>query len=160
MEMIKKNIVFICLFSCVFISGCGVKYVAKPLIAPQIVYCFDTVGHRSGAGPFIKGGTCCCTPSEAVLQDYIQHKQVSEDTTLESLIAEYQQRDIITALDLQDTNNLEASGPHIVFGGSSMVPPTPGTQNYEDVLFGYREDWKITRKFLKRRRKRNEKTEE
>lgn len=131
-------------------AGCGVKSMPKPLIAPEVVYCFDTVGHIPGAAPFIQGGTCCCTPSADILADYQENKYYSEDFTVEDLINEYKRAGIITALDLEHSNNYDAYGPHVVFGGSSMVPPTPGTQNYEDVIFGKKTRFKIKRKSLRR----------
>ena len=103
---------------------------------PEIVYCFDTVGHKPGAKPWILGGTCCCTPSEEVLADYMAHGHVAEDMTLEDLIALYEEKGIKTALDHGGCNNMCLWGPHVVKGGKCMVPPTPMTQNYEEVFSG------------------------
>jgi len=134
----------------VFFAGCGVKSMPKPLIAPEIIYCFDTVGHIPGSTPFIQGGTCCCTPSVDVLADYQANGYYSDDFTVEDLISEYKRAGIITALDLEYSNNYDSYGPHVVLGGKSMVPPTPGTQNYEDVIFGKKTLFKIKRKSLRR----------
>jgi hypothetical protein len=152
---IKKNIFqcirfLLALFFVSIVCGCGVKSVPKLLVAPEIIYCFDTVGHKEGARPFIQGGTCCCTPSVAVLEDYKTHRYYGDDFTVEDLINEYKRAGIITALDLRYSNNFDSHAPHVVFGGTSMVPPTPGTQNYEDVLFGKKREFKIKRKSLRR----------
>jgi hypothetical protein len=152
--MMKKNCIKVISLSAAcglfFIAGCGVKSMPKPFIAPEVVYCFDTVGHVPGAAPFIQGGTCCCTPSVEVLADYQSNDYYSEDFTVEDLINEYKRAGIITALDLEHSNNYDAYGPHVVFGGKSMVPPTPGTQNYEDVIFGKKTVFKIKRNSLRR----------
>jgi len=131
-------------------AGCGVKSQPKLLVAPEIVYCFDTVGHVAGSVPFLQGGTCCCTPTRDVLEDYQSNGFYSEDFTVDDLINEYKRAGIITSLDLEHSNNYDGYGPHVVFGGKSMVPPTPGTQNYEDVLFGKKTQFKIKRKSLRR----------
>jgi len=55
---------------------------------------------------------------------------------LGDLIALYEERGIKTALDHKDCNNLCEWGPHIVKGGKCMAPPTPGTNNFEEIRFG------------------------
>ena len=124
--------------------------------AAPVVYCFDTVGHKEGANPWILGGTCCCTPSEAVLADYKKHGHVPADMTLDELIALYQDKGIHTALDHQGCNNECEWGPHVVKGGKCMVPPTPMTRNYEEVFSGQFTvlSAKEKRKLLKEREKR------
>jgi hypothetical protein len=108
----------------------------KPETPPAISYCFDTVGHVSGAKPFLLGGNCVCTPTAAVLKDYQAHGYFS-GLSLDELIQMYRERGIQTALDHQGCNNLCQWGPHLVKGGSCMVPPTPGTTNYEEVISGH-----------------------
>ena len=131
-------------------SGCAVKYVPKPDTPPKFTYCFASVGHVKGAKPFIQGGTCCCTPTEGILADYKEHGFYPDDFTLDDLITTYKGLGIVTDLDAKNTNNLDINGPHVVFGGKSMITPTPGTQNYEDVLFGKRTKWKIKKRSLRR----------
>lgn len=125
-------------------------------VAPEVVYCFDTVGHKPGAKPWILGGTCCCTPSKEVLADYKKHGHVPEEMTLEDLIALYEEKGIKTALDHEGCNNMCEWGPHVVKGGKCMVPPTPLTQNYQEVFSG--EFPKLTekekKKMLRKRDKR------
>lgn len=105
-------------------------------VAPPIVYCFETVGHNPGSKPWILGGTCCCTPSQEVLEDYKKHGHVPLGMTLDDLIALYAEKGIQTALDHRGCNNMCIWGPHVVKGGKCMVPPTPLTQNYEEVFSG------------------------
>ena len=38
--------------------------------------------------------------------------------------------------DEQPAESESEHGPHVVKGGKCMTPPTPGTENYEEVLFG------------------------
>ena len=102
------------------------------------MHCFDSVGHTPGAKPFVLGGTCCCTPSAEVLADYKKHGHVQADMTLEDLVALYGKEGIKTELDHKGCNNLCKWGPHVVKGGKCMVPPTPGTYNFEEVRFGTR----------------------
>jgi hypothetical protein len=118
------------------LAGCGEKaFVMKPALAPQPVYCFDTVGHRPGAKPWLLGGACCCTPSAAVLLDW-QANGCFAGQTVDEVIGLYHDQGIKLAVDHRDCNNLCPDGPHVVKGGRCMAPPTPGTENYEEVLFG------------------------
>jgi hypothetical protein len=118
------------------LPGCGESVFApKPAVAPQVVYCFDTVGHRSGAKPWLLGGTCCCTPAETVLADWHAHGYFTGQSVTE-VIDLYHQKGVKLAVDHSDCNNCCPDGPHVVKGGHCMVPPTPGTENYEEVLFG------------------------
>ncbi|MCK5269433.1 MAG: hypothetical protein KAJ46_01560 [Sedimentisphaerales bacterium] len=107
----------------------------KPSKSPEIKHCFDTVGHKRGSKPWLLGGSCCCTPSEKVLADwqangYFVGKSVAE------VIALYHEKGFRLATDHQNCNNACKYGPHVVKGGKCMVPPTPGTENYEEILFG------------------------
>ncbi len=125
-------------------------------IPPPVVYCFDTVSHKPGAKPWILGGTCCRTPSGEVLADYKEHGHVAKDMTLEELTILYKEKGIKTALDHRGCNNMCEWGPHVVKGGKCMVPPTPMTQNYEEVFSGkfQKLDEKERRKMLRKRDKR------
>ena len=118
-------------------AGCEQPFMAKPSQAPPMKYCFDTVGHRPGAKPWILGGTCCCMPSAGVLHDWQAHGYFVGQT-VEDVIALYHAHGIALATDHRDCNNACEYGPHVVKGGKCMVPPTPGTDNYEEVLFGVR----------------------
>jgi len=116
-------------------GGCAKKvHVPKPAVAPEIVHCFDAVGHRADAKPWLLGGTCCCTPSAEVLADWQRHGYLA-DKTAQDVIDMYGRKGIYLAVDHQDCNNACEYGPHVVKGGRCMVPPTPGTENYEQVLF-------------------------
>lgn len=125
--------------SIALLVGCGEKkpaFQARPAEAPAWVYCFDTTGHKSGAKPFILGGTCCCTPSEALLATYHAEDTVPTTVNLQHLVEMYNEANIRTALDHQACNNLCQWGPHVVKGGHCMAPPTPATFNYEEIRFG------------------------
>lgn len=120
----------------VFVAGCGPEpFTSKPVETPEIVYCFDTVGHSAGATPFLLGGTCCCTPGERVLADWQKNGHFI-GKTVNDVIDMYHEAGIQLACDHQHCNNACPGGPHVVKGGRCMVPPTPGTENYEEVLFG------------------------
>lgn len=108
---------------------------AKPTTRPAPVYCFDGVGHTPGSKPFILGGTCCCTPTQELMDKYHADGFLT-DMTLQDLLKLYQDRGIKTALDHKGCNNLCEHGPHVVKGGKCMVPPTPGTANFEEVRYG------------------------
>lgn len=113
-------------------------YKAKNVQSPDVVHCFTSIGHKRGTQPFILGGTCCCTPSEALLEMY-HEDGVLLDYDLAALLDEYDQRGIVLAHDNGwQCNNLCDHGPHVVFGGTCMVPPTLGTQNWENVITGKR----------------------
>ena len=120
------------------VAGCGAKvtpYVPKSTEAPPIKYCNSATGHIPGSKPWIMGGTCCCTPTAGLVEQY-QRDGFCESVTLDDLIAMYRDADVITDLDIVGTNNLDDHGPHVVKGGKSMVTPTPGTRNFEEVVSG------------------------
>ncbi|MDI6788898.1 MAG: hypothetical protein QME51_11050, partial [Planctomycetota bacterium] len=99
-------------------------------------YCFDTIGHRAGTYPYILGGTCCCTPTSALLKQY-QKDGFLINYTFDSLIDEYKKLGIAYQSDKhRNCNNYCVDGPHIVNGGKCMVPPTPLTRNFIEVLTG------------------------
>lgn len=127
-----------------FIGGCSSKptqyyvnpYVAKSLTPPEIKHCFITIGHKKGTKPFIYGGTCCCTPTHELMEQYHADGYLL-DMNVEDLLAEYEIRGIVLEHgEGWQCNNMCDSGPHLVFGGKCMVPPTVGTQNYENVITG------------------------
>ncbi|NOQ77263.1 MAG: hypothetical protein GQ475_05670 [Methylococcaceae bacterium] len=112
-------------------------YQSKNELAPPIVHCFDTIGHKKGTYPQVLGGTCCCHPSEERLTSY-QLDGFLLDYDLEQLFNEYDQRNIILEHEHGwKCNNQCKEGPHLVFGGHCMVDPVVGTQNYENITSGY-----------------------
>ena len=133
-----RRLAFLC--SIVLLAGCAkeARYtlVLPKETSPPVAYCFDTVGHTPGAKPWVLGGTCCCTPSEKVLNDYKKGGHVAQDMTLDGLKALYEAKGIKTALDHQGCNNMCKWGPHVVKGGKCMVPPVPMTMNYEEIFSG------------------------
>lgn len=146
----RKKLLYIALFSSTlilfnFITGCGGKkptrhyfnpYVAKDIKGPEVLHCFDTVGHKRGTFPFILGGTCCCRPTRELLEMY-QEDGFLQDYDLAGLLEEYEKKGIVLEHDNGwPCNNQCKDGPHLIFGGKCMVPPTIGTQNYENVITG------------------------
>ena len=97
--------------------------------------CLDAVGHAPGARPFIFGGTCCCTPTAALLPQFHRDGFCKPYTTVEALRAEYARRGIaLESPDHRLCNGLCPHGPHVALGGYCMASPTPGTETYERVL--------------------------
>ena len=111
------------------------RTVPPPDDAPPLVHCNDRTGHREGAAPWIFGGTCLCNPSSTLLSDY--HRQgILRSWSVDTLEGYYRRRGVSTRRDHQRCNNLCSSGPHILKGGRCLVPPTPGTLNWEEVVTG------------------------
>lgn len=119
------------------VAGCTTapEYISKPTDAPPVKYCNDATGHMAGAQPWIMGGTCCCTPTPELMEKY-HADGLCLEMTVDDLIAMYRDAGIITDLDVTGTNNMDDHGPHVVKGGKSMVTPTPGTKNFEEVVSG------------------------
>ncbi|MEE8142823.1 MAG: hypothetical protein V3T77_06965 [Planctomycetota bacterium] len=111
------------------------RILPPPQYAPEIRHCNDTVGHTRGTYPYIFGGTCCCNPSMELLDAYHRDGFLGE-WGADALLWAYRSRNIATTKDHHDCNNICEYGPHLVRGGRCMVPPTPGTLNYEQVLTG------------------------
>jgi hypothetical protein len=110
------------------------RTVPPPDAAP-FVHCNDRTGHRAGEIPWIFGGTCLCNPSIEVIRDLRAHG-ASASWTVDTLSAYYRSLGVATVDDHRDCNNLCASGPHLRKGGRCLVPPTPGTLNWEEVVTG------------------------
>lgn len=110
----------------------------KSFTPPKVKYCIDTIGHISGTAPWILDGTCCCTPTLEMFETYKREGSVSSDMTYQEFLNLFKDRGIVTDLDkgYKGSNNRDDHGPHVVFGGKSMVTPTPGTDNYEAVISG------------------------
>lgn len=123
------------------VSGCGTPplpdpYVPRSAVAPEIVHCNDHTGHKSGAKPWILGGTCCCTPTPELMAA-LHRDGICVGMTAEDLRAKYQSAGIkLRSPDHDHCNGLCERGPHVVLGGKCMCPPTPGTEYYERVVAG------------------------
>lgn len=118
------------------LASCEGPYLAKASAPSQDpVHCFSAVGHTPAAKPWILDGKCCCTPSPAVLADWQKNGHFA-GLGLSQILANYEEAEIKTERDHRGCNNLCASGPHVVKGGKCMVSPTPGTENFEEVLYG------------------------
>ena len=138
-----RNFMLIAFASAVVITmaGCGqqqLPFEAKSSEKPKPVHCFDAVGHMPGTKPFIFGGTCCCTPSPELMEQY--HRDgFLQDMEYEDLVRAYNERGIqLASVSHNACNNLCEHGPHVTKGGKCMVSPTPGTVNFEEVRFGLR----------------------
>ena len=124
----------------ILLAGCAApkQFNLKSAKQPKIIYCIDTIGHIPGTKPWILGGKCCCTPTYEMFSIYQSEGTVSKDMDYSEFIYLFTQRDIVTDLTpgYKGSNNRDDHGPHVVFGGRSMVTPTPGTKNYEEVIAG------------------------
>ena len=127
------------------VAGCSTpptQYYFNPYLGkggqpPEIKHCFDTIGHKRGTYPYILGGTCCCLPTEELLEQYHEDGFLLEYTSVAELEAVYAEKEILLShAHGWACNNTCDDGPHVVFGGKCMVPPVVGTQNYENVAAG------------------------
>ncbi|KPK97843.1 MAG: hypothetical protein AMJ73_07055 [candidate division Zixibacteria bacterium SM1_73] len=126
--LVITSVIFYCSTTGTFIN-------TKSIHAPPIQYCNDATGHIPGSKPWILGGTCCCTPSAELMEQY--HKDgIALDLTYEDLVRMYREAGITTDLDHKGCNNMCDHGPHVVKGGKCMCTPTPGTKNFEEVVSG------------------------
>ncbi len=122
------------------IAGCMTTavgpFVAKSDHPPNPVkYCNSAIGHIPGSKPWIQGGTCCCTPTDALMAQY--HKDgFCQGMTKDDLIKAYHDQGIVLDVDHKSCNNMCDHGPHVVKGGKCMATPTPGTTNFEQVVSG------------------------
>ncbi|HEV8586679.1 MAG TPA: hypothetical protein VGT02_17050 [Methylomirabilota bacterium] len=120
------------------LSGCVAElgpYQAKAASAPPIKNCFDTLGHQ-GFKPFVlEGGTCYCNPLPAQMAVWRKEGHFG-DLGDDDILQRYSAREIKTLADHRDCNNLCRWGPHVAKGGKCLVPPTPLTDNYEEVATG------------------------
>ena len=123
------------------LAGCETPpgpFVPTSAIAPDVVYCNDCTGHKPGTQPWIIGGTCCCTPSQELMQQY-HADGFCQGMTAEDLRKMYEEAGIVLASpECQFSNGLGPGGHHVVMGGKSLIPPTPGTEYYEMVVTGQR----------------------
>ncbi|MBI3825968.1 MAG: hypothetical protein HY294_08230 [Candidatus Rokubacteria bacterium] len=121
------------------LSGCAVRelgpFQARAVAAPPIKNCFDTLGHQAGFKPFVLGGTCYCNPLPAQIGVW-QKEGSFEGKSEDEILAVYTAREVKTVLDHRECNNLCPWGPHAARGGKCIVPPTPLTDNYQEVAFG------------------------
>jgi len=106
-----------------------------PESPPPLAHCNDRTGHQAGALPWLVGGTCLCNPSLGVLADY-QSQGAFPGWGVATLQSWYREAGVSTLADHDECNNLCRQGPHLVKGGRCLVPPTPGTLNWEEVVSG------------------------
>ncbi len=119
------------------LGGCGPQlgaFQAKAAAPPPIKNCFDTIGHQ-GFKPHLLGGTCYCSPLPAQIAVWQRDGYFSAQSG-DDVVQVYQRSGFKTVADHQDCNNLCEWGPHAAKGGKCMVPPTPLTDNYEEVATG------------------------
>jgi hypothetical protein len=119
------------------VSGCApTAFIPKPeLPTNPIKYCTSAIAHISGSKPWIQGGTCCCKPTDALIEQF--HKDgfcIGMNT--DDLIKAYHDAGIVLDVDHTGCNNMCDHGPHVVKGGKCMSTPTPGTKNFEEVVMG------------------------
>ena len=136
-----RNIVLLLLFLTVIVS-CAKKalppFALKHHEHPKPIHCFDGVDHMPGSVPFIMGGTCFCTPTQSLMDQYHANGKLL-DMQLDDLLRLYKERGIhLVSREHQNCNNLCEWGPHVLKGGNCMVAPTPGTRNYEEIRYGLR----------------------
>ena len=111
-------------------------FVPKAYIAPEVVYCNDHTGHKSGSKPWIMGGTCCCTPSEELIAK-LQADGFCIGMTASDLRAKYVNAGILLRQEGHNwCTGMCEGGRHVVLGGKCMSPPTPGTEYSEIVVTG------------------------
>ena len=140
--MFKLNRRDFIIFMFVSVIGCAKKapvpFAVKPDTPPKPVHCFDAVGHMPGTMPFVLGGTCCCTPTQVLMEQFHAEGKLL-DMQVDDLILLYEKRGIkLQTRDHQNCNNLCEYGPHVVKGGKCMASPTPGTVNFEEVRYNMR----------------------
>ena len=111
-------------------------YMPKAATPGSVLVCHDAVGHVAGNKPWVLGGNCCCTPTEANFALHTAQGTVDKATTYEQYRALYQEKGVATDLDHKACGNVCPKGPHVVLGGKCMATPTPGTWMYERVTFG------------------------
>ena len=132
------------LFTFCFAAGCAQQrpytrldlFRVKDEAPEKVIYCNDCTGQVPGSIPFVLGGTCCCTPTQELIDAY--HRDgLLLDYDLGRLKQLYESLGI-QIMDGQhhDCNNQCPWGPHILQGGKCMVPPTPGTRHYEEIITG------------------------
>lgn len=101
---------------------------------PPVAHCFDGIRHLSGSKPWAMGGQCCCTPTDELIEK-LHADDFCLDLDTQGLIDLYHSNGIVLAIDPEGKNRYEA-GPHVVQGGKSLIPPVPGTRDYEEVVTG------------------------
>ena len=111
-------------------------FVPRSATAPGVTYCNDHTGHKPGNKPFVMGGTCCCTPTEALMAK-LHADGFCTGMTAENLREAYGEAGIkLAGPGHEHCNGLCETGPHVVMGGKCMCPPTPGTEYGELVIHG------------------------
>ncbi len=125
--------------ACIFIAGCQKPpqpYVSKATAPVKLKHCNDYTGHKTGTQPWATGGTCCCTPSPQ-LMDKLHADGFCRNMDADALETTYKSKGIILRGGKPVfSNGMGPSGDHVVLGGNSLIPPTPGTTYYERVITG------------------------
>lgn len=119
------------------LAGCGPQlgaFQAKASAPPPIKNCFDTIGHQ-GYKPHVLGWACYCNPLPGQVAVW-QKEGNFVGKSVDEVVQVYKAAGLKTLDDHRDCNNLCEWGPHVVKGGKCMVPPTPLTDNYEEVATG------------------------
>jgi len=128
------------------ISACQpykpMPYVPKDGKAPDPIVCHDGVRHNPKYKPWIMGGKCCCTPTEANFNLHKQNKTIEGSMTYKQYLQLYTDKGVVTDLDHKDCGNYCQKGPHVVMGGKCMATPVQGTKMYETVTYGPHKDLK------------------
>jgi hypothetical protein len=127
--------------ACVLAAGCGpsykpIPYMPKAAQAPQPLACHDAIGHIDGNKPWVLGGNCCCTPTQANFEMHQAKGTVDKGMSYDAYLALYKAKGVVTGLDHKGCGNLCARGPHVLVGGKCMATPTPGTWTYERITYG------------------------
>ena len=162
-QQLKFSIIYrsaLILILMAFVAGCGPtepSFEAKSLDKPVPVHCFDAVGHTKGTYPYIFDGTCCCTPTPELMEQYHRDGFLL-DMEYEDLVRAYSDRGIqLKSESHHGCNNLCEHGPHITKGGKCMASPTPGTENFEEIRFGIRYVTSKTAKSIEKQKAAKEK---
>jgi len=109
-------------------------FVPKASVAPEVVYCNDHTGHKTGNEPWIMGGKCTCTPSEGLMQQ-LHADGFCKEMTAADLRKMYEKKGVkLRQAGHMWCNGYCSAGKHVVLGGNCMCPPTPGTEYYEQIV--------------------------
>ena len=136
-EVAARAMAPVVLVAMLVVAGCVSPpgpFVPKSAAAPPIVHCNDYTGHKDGSKPWVMGGACCCTPSDALMAQ-LQEDGHCMDMSGADLAKMYADKGVaLRGSGHRACNGLCSSGPHVVLGGKCMCPPTPGTVYYERIV--------------------------
>ncbi|MEW6249237.1 MAG: hypothetical protein AB1716_01195 [Planctomycetota bacterium] len=113
-------------------------YIPKPAVAPAPLICHDALGHARGNRPWVFGGNCCCTPTQANYDAHAAAGTMQPDISYAQFVEAYRAKGILTELDTghRACGNLCTEGPHVTLGGRCMATPVFGTPMYERATYG------------------------